>query len=88
MLSCFLAWAQPHEQGHIRLRGDAQGVLAALVKRAAKAPLLNEVTKEVALHLAVHSSSLEALHVWSELNECADTLSCGQMPAELLTCQG
>ena len=58
-------------------------MLAALVKRAAKSPLLNQVTKEVALHLAVHFASLEALHLWSEQNDWADALSRGQLPEEL-----
>lgn len=48
--------------------------LAAFVKRAARSPLLNAVTKEAALHLAVHFASLEGMRVWSELNECADSL--------------
>lgn len=53
------------------------------MKRAAKAPLLNAVTKEVALHLAVHFASLEALHLWSEQNGWADALSRGLLPEEL-----
>lgn len=74
MLRCLWLWVTPHEQGFIRIRGDAQGVLAAFVKRAARSPLLNAVTKEAALHLAVHFASLEGMRVWSELNECADSL--------------
>lgn len=34
MLRCLWLWVQPHEQGYIRICGDAQGVLAALVKNA------------------------------------------------------
>ena len=83
MLRCFWAWMTPAEQGFVRIRGDAQGALQALVKRAAISPLLNKVTKEVALHLAIHFTSLEALHVWSEDNKWADALSRGSMPPEL-----
>ena len=83
MLRCLSTWVKREDQGFIRIRGDAQEVLAALAKRAAKSPLLNEVTKEAALHLAVHFASLEALHLWSEQNEWADALSRGQMPVEL-----
>ena len=61
MLRCLSTWVKREDQGFIRIRGDAQEVLAALAKRAAKSPLLNEVTKEAALHLAVHFASLEAL---------------------------
>ena len=83
-------WARvtTNGQGYIRVRGDAQGVLAALVKRAAKSPLLNEVTKEAALHLAVHFASIEALHLWSEQNEWADALSGARHLENFPTCQG
>ena len=83
MLRCLWACVKTGDQGYIRIRGDAQGVLFALVRRAAKAPLLNEVTKEAALRLAVHFASLEAPRLWSEQNVWADALSRGQMPREL-----
>lgn len=38
MLRCLWVWALPHEQGYIRARGDAHGVLAAFAKRSAASP--------------------------------------------------
>ena len=46
MLRCLWTWVRATEQGCIRIRGDAQGILAALVKRAAKSPLLNEESSQ------------------------------------------
>ena len=75
MLRCLWNWMTPDLQGFVRIRGDAEGVLAAFLKRSAKSPLLNKVVKEVTLHLAINFRSLEALHVWSEDNTWADSIS-------------
>ena len=75
MLRCLWNWMTPDLQGFVRIRGDAEGVLAALVKLSAKSPLLNRIVKEASLHLAVNFRSLEALHVWSEDNTWADSIS-------------
>lgn len=83
MLKCVWQWLEPNRQGFIRIRGDAQGVLASLVKRSAHSPLLNKVVREMALYLARHFVALEALHVWSENNTWADQLSRGIWPSEL-----
>ena len=91
MLRCLWCWMKADTSGgFVRIRGDAQGVLAAFVKRSAKSPLLNNIVKEVSLHLARHLCSLEALHLWSEQNEHADLLSRladpkgpGKLPEEL-----
>ena len=62
MLRCLWCWMKADTSGgFVRIRGDAQGVLAAFVKRSAKSPLLNNIVKEVSLHLARHLCSLEAL---------------------------
>ena len=52
-----------------------QGVLSALLRRSAKSPLLNNVVREITLFLAKDFKSLETIHVWSEYNELADSLS-------------
>ena len=83
LLRALWHWLCPGEQGFIRVRGDAQGVLAAVVKRAAISPLLNNIVREIALVLAADFTSIEALHVWSEDNEWADALSRGVCPFEL-----
>ena len=62
-------------QGVVRIVGDAEGVLKALLKRSAQSPLLNEVVREITLYLAADFKSLETIHVWSEYNEWADSLS-------------
>ena len=83
MLRSLQCWMTAAMQGFVRVRGDAQGVLASLIKRSANAPLLNRVVREIALHLALNFTSLEALHVWSEDNVWADQLSRGECPPEL-----
>ena len=83
MLRCLWHWMDGTSQGFIRIRGDAQGVLSAFVKRSAASPLLNLIVKEVALQLAIHHQTLEALHIWSETNLWADMLSRGECPEEL-----
>ena len=75
MLRCLWNWMTPEFQGYVRIRGDAEGVLMAFVKRSAISPLLNRVVREVTLHLAVNFRSLETLHVWSEDNTWADAIS-------------
>ena len=44
---------------------------------------INRIVREIALHLALNFTSLEALHVWSEDNVWADQLSRGECPPEL-----
>ena len=76
MLRCLWCWMKADSSGgFVKIRGDAQGVFAAFIKRSAKSPLFNNILKEVSLHLAQHLCSLEALHLWSEQNEHADLLS-------------
>ena len=44
---------------------------------------INEVTKELALHLAPLGHELVGIHVWSEVNVIADALSSVKKPPEL-----
>ena len=75
VLRALWCWLKLGQQGYVRIRGDAEGVLAALLRRSAKSPLLNTVVREITLLLARDFRSLETIHVWSEYNELADALS-------------
>lgn len=68
-------WLKNSDQGYVRVVGDAQGVLSALLKRASKTPLLNGLIKEITQWLAQQFRSVETLHVWSEYNFWPDSLS-------------
>ena len=57
------------------MAGDAEGVLCDLVQLRGKAPAINEVAKEVALHLAPQCRALAGLHLWGGRNTTADRLS-------------
>lgn len=75
VLRALWCWMKPGVPGYVRVVGDAQGVLMALLKRSARSPLLNAVVREITLFLARDFRSLETMHVWSEYNEWADALS-------------
>ena len=68
-------WVLPEVKGPIRIAGDAEGVLADLVQLRGKAPVVNEVAKEVALHLAPQGRDLAGLHIWGENNVLSDQRS-------------
>ena len=61
--------------GTIELRGDAQGVLQAVLARRARCPAVNLVVAEVQLVLGASMHDVFAAHVWSEDNDVADDLS-------------
>lgn len=46
VLRLLWCWLKPEIQGYVRIVGDAQGVLFALIKRSAKSLLLNIVVRE------------------------------------------
>ena len=62
-------------RGKIVLVGDALGVWYSLVRMNAKATKINEIAKELALHMAPLGHELMCIHVWSEENVLADALS-------------
>ena len=62
-------------RGRIVLVGDALGVWFGTVRFCAKARKINEIAKEVAMHLAPVGHELEEVHIWSEMNTLADALS-------------
>ena len=59
----------------IILVGDALGVWYGMVRMSAKSQKINEVAKELALHLALLGHELVGIHVCSEVNVIADALS-------------
>ena len=61
--------------GRLQLRGDAKGVLQAVVRRRAHHAALNRVVAELLLCLGTTMHDIEAAHFWSELNAEADALS-------------
>ena len=90
VLRALQVWLPRARPGWISILGDALGVLQATVKRAAKAGNLNSILQELALLLGHSGRSLEALHIWSELNSTSDALSrlfapgsSGLVPSEL-----
>ena len=74
-------WVTPATQGQVTIIGDAAGVIGNLVSMRSRSPIINDVIKEVALHLAPLGLDLMGLHLWAEQNEQADQLSrlTGQM---------
>lgn len=60
MLRALWTWLVPGEQGYIRTRGDAQGVLAAIA--------FEQSHKRSGHARAMSFSLTEALHLWSEDN--------------------
>ena len=65
----------PGVRGRIVLVGDALGVWFGMVKFCARAGKINEIAKEVAMHLAPLGHELVGVHIWSEANTLADGLS-------------
>jgi hypothetical protein len=55
--------------------GDAEGILFDLVQMRGKSPIINDVAKELALHLAPFGKDLQGMHIWGAQNKIADELS-------------
>ena len=53
-------------RGRIVLVGGAMGVWFGMVRFCARE--INEIAKEVAMHLAPLGHELEGVHIWSEMN--------------------
>ena len=62
-------------RGPLVVCGDAEGILADLVQFRAKSPMVNEIAKELALHLAPQGLTVAGIHIWGERNVLADELS-------------
>ena len=68
-------WVTAEVQGKITIVGDAQGVISNIIAMRSKAPAINDIVKEIALHLAPLGLDLLGLHLWAEMNKQADELS-------------
>ena len=68
-------WVTDKVQGKITIIGDAQGVISNIIAMRSRAPVINDIIKEIALHLAPLGLDLLGLHLWAEQNEQADELS-------------
>ena len=62
-------------RGRIVLVGDALGVWFGMVKFCVRPGKINEIAKEVAMHVAPLGHELVGVHIWSEANTLADGLS-------------
>ena len=75
-----LACATWHEEltyqaGELRLTGDAEGVLRAVLSRRSKSPIINLIIMELQHVLGQTMHDIYAVHVWSKDNHVADALS-------------
>ena len=59
----------------LQVRGDALGVLRAVIAKRARSPAVNLAIAEINLILAPTHFELVAEHIWSEKNDVADALS-------------
>ena len=62
-------------RGTLRLSGDALGVLQGAVLFRAQDAMINAMVTEMALLFAPKGVEFSAMHIWSENNVLADTLS-------------
>ena len=69
------SWVTPLTKGRIILIGDALGVMHSIIQLSSKVFIVNEIAKELALHLAPLCTSLSGIHIWGEENALADALS-------------
>ena len=68
-------WVTDDVQGKVTIIGDAQGVISNLIAMRSRATAINDIVKEIALHLAPLGLDLLGVHLWAEQNEQADELS-------------
>ena len=68
-------WVNGCVRGKVTIVGDAQGVISNLIAMRSRATAINDIIKEVALHLAPLGLDLMGLHLWAEQNTQADELS-------------
>ena len=64
-----------HQAGELRLTGDAEGVLRAVLSRRSRSPIINLIIMELQYLLGQTMHDIYAVHVWSEDNHVADALS-------------
>ena len=68
-------WVSEATSGKVALVSDASGVLQDIVSWRARGKVVNNIVKQIALHLAPIGLELCGLHVWSERNKLTDALS-------------
>ena len=68
-------WVTTDVQGQVTIIGDAAGVIGNLIAMRSRSPPINDIVKEVALHLTPLGLDLMGLHLWAEHNQQADELS-------------
>ena len=66
------------ETGPLQIRGDAQGILQAVVLSRAKQPVVNKTIAEISLILGHDQADFEASHWFSDHKRLADAL--GRVP--------
>ena len=75
MVIAMRTWIDERCRGVVTIVGDASGVLGDVVAMRAKSETVNDLIKELALHIAPYGLEVQGLHIWSERNVLADTLS-------------
>ena len=75
ILEAVSCWVNAQTRGRIVVLGDAEGILGSLSRLSAKSRIINEIAKELALHLGPLGHSLAGIHIWGEENILADALS-------------
>ena len=60
-------FVSPTLRGRIILVGDALGVWYSMIRLTARSPKINEIAKELALHLAPMGHEFVGIHVWSDV---------------------
>ena len=75
MIVAMRTWIDETCRGAITVVGDAAGVLGDIVAMRAKSVTVNNLIKELALHLAPFGLEVQGVHIWSERNAVADALS-------------
>ena len=66
---------QTNQEGETFWSGMLWGVWFGFVRMKARAAKVNEIAKELDLHLVPLGHELVGIHVWSEVNVLADALS-------------
>ena len=74
-LLAITSWVTPETKGRVIVIGDALGVMHGIIQLSSRAFIVNEIAKELALHLAPLCISLAGIHIWGEENALADALS-------------
>ena len=77
MLLAIVTWRSIifQSKGKLRILGDALGIMHSAVRFKSKDPVINLMCMEMALIFAPAGAELEAIHLWSEVNDIADALS-------------